>query len=357
MLIAPFLLTAASLALPLDTGSVQLRLLPDQPLIEQGPAGEQRINFDFILTNGTALDQRIDEVEVSVYDRAGKLVVRRFVDTNGSSPSVGTIPGRTIAPGARAIVFNPFHAFPADVELGELRYRFLLADSARVEQRVEAAVRPRAFTPRTELSLPLAGRTIVYDGHDFYGHHRRLGLADDFAVQLGITSNFMRYSYDLIPVDSAGEMAHGDRADNRSWIGFGMPVLAPGGGRVVAAVDTAKDDRQIVMPAIMQDVINLYGNYLVIDHGNGEFSLLGHIRQGSLRVRVGDAVRPEQVVAAIGAAGSSNMPHLHYELRTGAGMRGVEGLPSYFRGYTRHLGSRSVRVALGSPDTGEIIER
>jgi murein DD-endopeptidase MepM/ murein hydrolase activator NlpD len=134
-------------------------------------------------------------------------------------------------------------------------------------------------------------------------------------------------------------------------------VLAPGDGRVVAAVDTAKDDRQIVMPDVMRDVINMYGNYLVIDHGNGEFSMLGHIRQGSLRVRVGDTVRRGQPVAAVGAAGSSKMPHLHYELRTGPGMRGVEGLPAYFRDYTRHLGSRRVRVPFGAPDTGEIVER
>jgi hypothetical protein len=332
-------------------------VLPAQPLIEVGPGGEQRVNFDFILRNGSARPQRIDEVEVSIYDRAGKLVVRRFVDDNGSSPSVGTIPGRTLAPAGRTIVFNPFHAIPADVEIGEMRYRFLLRDSADAELRAEASVRPVAFRPRTALTLPIAGPMIVYDGHDFYGHHRRLGLADDFAVKLGITTNFMRYSYDFIPVDSAGEMSHGEFAANGSWLGFGMPVLAPAAGRVVAAMDTARDDRQVVMPAVLQDVINMYGNYVVIDHGNGEFSMLGHIRQGSLRVRVGDRVQGGQAVAAVGAAGSSKMPHLHYELRTGPGMRGVEGLPAYFHDYRRHLGARTVRVQLGAPDTGEIVER
>jgi len=41
----------------------------------------------------------------------------------------------------------------------------------------------------------------------------------------------------------------------------------------------------------------------------------------------------------------------------GAGMRGVEGLPAYFQDYKRHLGSRAMRVQLGAPDTGEIVER
>jgi len=357
MHLAPLLIAAAALSASPDTGSVQLRVLPETPLIEQGPGGEQRLNFDFILENGSDRTLRIDEVEVSAYDRAGRLILRRFVDDNGSSPSVGTIPGRSMDAGKRTIVFNPFHGFPADVELSDLRYRVLLRDSAGDTTFARATVRPRAFAPRTRLSLPVAGRMIVYDGHDFYGHHRRLGLADDFAAQLGITSNFMRYSYDFIPVDSAGEMVRGEESDNRSWLGFGTPILAPADGRVVAAVDTARDDRQIVMPAVMADVINMYGNYLVIDHGNGEFSMLGHIQQGSLRVRAGDTVRRGQHVAGMGAAGSSKMPHLHYELRTGPGMRGVEGLPAYFEGYTRHLGSRSVRVERGAPDTGEIVQR
>ena len=355
MLIAPLL--AVALAASADTGAVSLVVLPEAVLIEAGPGGEQRLNFDFILSNDGDRPLRIDGVEVSAFDAAGRLVLRRFVDDNGSSPSVETLGRRDVPAGGRAIVFNPFHTFPADVELGELRYRVVLRDSANAEQVVDAIVRPRAFRPATALSLPLAGPIIVYDGHDFYGHHRRLALSDDFARQLGITSNFMRYSFDFIPVDSAGDMSRGDVAENTAWFGFGAPVMAPAAGRVVAAVDTAADDRTVVVPAVMQDPVALYGNYVVIDHGGGEFSLLGHIRQGSLQVRPGDSVTSGQVVAAVGAAGSSHMPHLHYELRTGPGARGVEGLPAYFRGYTRHVGARRTRVEVGAPDTGEIVER
>jgi hypothetical protein len=36
---------------------------------------------------------------------------------------------------------------------------------------------------------------------------------------------------------------------------------------------------------------------VIIDHGNGEFSLLGHLRQGSLRVKIGDRIRQGQAIA------------------------------------------------------------
>jgi len=58
----------------------------------------------------------------------------------------------------------------------------------------------------------------------------------------------------------------------------------------------------------------------------------------------------------VGASGDSLFPHLHYELRTGPGIKGVEGLPSYFSGFRRVLGSGTVTVEKGQVDTGDIVE-
>ncbi len=97
------------------------------------------------------------------------------------------------------------------------------------------------------------------------------------------------------------------------------------------------------------------GNYVLIDHGNGEFSMLAHLQQGSLLVKKGDQVKRGQPVAKIGSSGSSNNPHLHFELRNGADFK-ADGLPAIFRDFTRHLGSTSRPVEAGPVDTGDMIE-
>lgn len=58
-----------------------------------------------------------------------------------------------------------------------------------------------------------------------------------------------------------------------------------------------------------------YGNYVVIDHGGGVFTLYGHASK--LLVSPGDMVKKGQDVLIIGSTGYSTGPHLHFELRIG----------------------------------------
>lgn len=59
----------------------------------------------------------------------------------------------------------------------------------------------------------------------------------------------------------------------------------------------------------------IYGNYVNIDHGNGWWSLYGHLLKGSVRVKVGQKVKKGDIVAQMGNSGWSNGQHLHFELR------------------------------------------
>lgn len=57
-----------------------------------------------------------------------------------------------------------------------------------------------------------------------------------------------------------------------------------------------------------------YGNYCIIDHGNGYATLYAHQRQLPL-VQVGDTVSKGQVIGYVGNTGNSYGAHLHFELR------------------------------------------
>lgn len=56
-----------------------------------------------------------------------------------------------------------------------------------------------------------------------------------------------------------------------------------------------------------------YGNYCIIDHGNGYWTLYGHSER--ITVSVGQHVSQGQVLGTVGSTGYSTGPHLHFEVR------------------------------------------
>lgn len=55
-----------------------------------------------------------------------------------------------------------------------------------------------------------------------------------------------------------------------------------------------------------------YGNYVVINHGNGYTTLYAHMQ--SANVKVGDVVQKGDLIGWVGSTGLSNGPHLHFEI-------------------------------------------
>lgn len=62
-----------------------------------------------------------------------------------------------------------------------------------------------------------------------------------------------------------------------------------------------------------------YGNFVVIDHGNGYKTLYAHMLNNSIVVKVGDAVRQGQKLGIMGSTGRSTGTHLHFEIKKGDG--------------------------------------
>jgi murein DD-endopeptidase MepM/ murein hydrolase activator NlpD len=72
------------------------------------------------------------------------------------------------------------------------------------------------------------------------------------------------------------------------------------------------------------------GNHLIIDHGNGEFSMMAHFQAGSMLVGIGDQVRQRQVLGKLGHSGDTSGPHLHYQLQAGPDWEFADALPFRF---------------------------
>lgn len=59
-----------------------------------------------------------------------------------------------------------------------------------------------------------------------------------------------------------------------------------------------------------------YGNIVILDHGDGYFTVSGHLRE--IFVAVGDRVAEGDTLGAAGATGSLEGPRLYFELRAGS---------------------------------------
>lgn len=79
-------------------------------------------------------------------------------------------------------------------------------------------------------------------------------------------------------------------------IAYGTPIYAAGDGTVITAASHYS-----------------YGNYIVLDHGNGRSTLYAHC--SALAVSAGQTVSRGQVIGYVGSTGYSTGNHLHLEFR------------------------------------------
>lgn len=95
------------------------------------------------------------------------------------------------------------------------------------------------------------------------------------------------------------------------------------------AADGSRDDmgRRVTASAkgtvtkVVTGLERSYGNHIIIKHANGWSTLYAHLRDGSIIVREGQAVKRGQVIGRVGASGLSDpdAAHLHYEQRADGG--------------------------------------
>lgn len=91
----------------------------------------------------------------------------------------------------------------------------------------------------------------------------------------------------------------------------GVPVYAARDGTVTDIQD-GNFDRQVAC------VTNAW-NVVTVTHSDGTYAYYGHLRSGSMVVKVGDPVTVGEKLALVGSSGCSTGPHLHFEMRTANG--------------------------------------
>lgn len=84
----------------------------------------------------------------------------------------------------------------------------------------------------------------------------------------------------------------------------GVDISAPKGTPVMAVAPGK-------VAKVWQTPNQRYGQYVVLQHGPGLFSLYGHL--GTIRVKLGQRIEQGQIIGGVGATGAAGYPHLHIE--------------------------------------------
>jgi len=124
---------------------------------------------------------------------------------------------------------------------------------------------------------------------------------------------------------------------------YNQPVVSDAPGVVVIAVDGIPDNT----PGSVNRY-DMHGNFVVIDHQNGEYSLFAHLIPGSLAVRKGMFVAGGVEIGRCGNSGHSTASHLHWQVMTSANASEAQGVIPRYLPYQRN-GTSSVDL----PQSGD----
>ena len=190
------------------------------------------------------------------------------------------------------------------------------------------------YQDTTKLRLPFNGPWLVLQGGRAVFDNANAANEDS------------RYTVAFMALKD-GMAYENDGRKNTDFYCWGQPVLSPAAGVVIQAAGNSSDHAPGRMPEIQSR-----GNYVVIAHGNSEFSMIPYLKAGSLKVKNGQHVKAGDVVGECGNSGSSFAPHVEYSLQNTRGFPLPKTLPAQFVDYV----ADGKAVPIGEPLRGQIVE-
>ena len=231
----------------------------------------------------------------------------------GEKPTLAT--GADLAAGAQGLVTNQTFAWKGSRDAVRIT---IAAERAGRPEQAQVTLAVRADTVKTPMVFPLAGRWFVAVAGTPHGGHR-WALPEAFA-------------YDIARVGGDDKTYRGQGLKFADYYAYGAPVLAAGDGVVREVVDDQPEDPTILrrpdesfdaygermgklqMTLLKKGDRAIGGNSVLIDHGNGEYSLYAHLKPGSVTVKAGERVKAGQPIGKLGASGNATEPHLHFQV-------------------------------------------
>ncbi len=215
-----------------------------------------------------------------------------------------------------------------------MRLRLILeTPDGEIEDVLDAPV--SVYPQKVKLIFPLKIPCIILQGYVNNGGH----------------SNWSsQFAFDAFGLTPTYAIMTAPEYTNTSMAGWDQDIIAPAGGVVTYARNDVPDNPTagLVEPELFRNLPEPVwagaGNCVVIDHMTGEFSMLCHLKHGSVVVKQGDSVEQGQVIGKLGNSGNSFGPHLHYHVQAAPLIFAGDALPVQFDNIEEKILSRGTYV-------------
>jgi len=311
-----------------DTG-VRLQPLPTRIYKISDSGGEQTESWVIWLIVETSKQRDMKVHSATVQLLAGSQIIRStHYDATGARALTIIPPLSPRLPDGRPSPL-PIH-WPLAIRIRNTEAKAARIDAVRVDLAFSEADKVvhadvllpvESFEQKTALIFPFRGKGIITNaGTTNGGHRNRSG----------------QFALDCVGLDTSyGVYVPGGGSKREDYAGWGRAVIAPAAGTIVRVrsdrpdqPDPEKSDPMYFAPEHPNG--GDPGNHVVIEHRNGEFSMIAHLQAGSVSVVVGDRIEQGQTLGKLGSSGDTETPHIHYQLQSGPDHAWADGLPCQF---------------------------
>jgi hypothetical protein len=315
---------------PPRAGALALSTLPRHVYAVPGPGKSQMETWQFDLLVVGKDQSPIEPRQLTIDLKAGAETVKTETLTPGFLAAAADVRYRPVEKTPawsmkrklqipEVVSYRLRFAEPASLKITEAVMRLALAEKAGSDLLLTVPI--SRYVQKTALIFPFRGNGIVTQGTVVDGGH---------------SSRESQFALDIIGLSALYAPMRGEKEINENLVGWGREIVAPAKGKVVSSRNDVPTNPN-VGEGITGDVVgrlgvtSIGGNSVVIDHGNGEFSVLMHMQPGSIRVGPGETVAQGQVIGLLGNSGDSSSPHLHYCLQDGPELFWADSLPFTFQ--------------------------
>lgn len=232
--------------------------------------------------------------------------------------------------------------FPAHFEKAILDIKIVLDGQDRIIGLWFLPHTPAISVPEkhsTVLGLPFEGQWLVFWGGDTKKLNQHHGVPNQ------------KYAFDFPRIDRNGNTHKNEGKKNEDYFAFGQKVLAPADGVVTDVIRGVRDNT----PGSMNPYSAL-GNAVIVKHREHEVSVIAHLKQNSIQVKVGDKVKSGQVLGLCGNSGNSSEPHIHYHLQNTPIVQDGTGIKCVFSSIAVSKDDKTRLEKTYSPIKNDIVE-